>query len=488
MPGGGPRDRSGGPEVCPGRLSRSRSRSPSRPSPHRAKAYIVPKPTSLFDPIEREHLDAAQPLAARMRPTKLAEFVGQQQILGDGMLLRRMVEAGRLGSLILHGPPGTGKTTLAGLLAAETGSELRTLSAVASGVKDVREVLDWARDQLSTGGARPVLFIDEIHRFSRSQQDALLPDVERGVVSLIGATTSNPFFAVNAALLSRSQLFRLEPLTPDEVGQVLARAIADPRRGLGRFRPRVSEAALNLLADACEGDARRALTALEIAVLSSPERPPTVDERAARDSLGARLAGYDGDGDDHYDLASALIKSIRGSDVDAAIYWLARMLEGGEDIRFLCRRLIILASEDVGNADPQALPLAVATMQACEFVGLPEAQLTLSQAVAYLALAPKSNAATTAIAEARRDVREKKIVPVPVHLRDSHYRGAGRLGHGEGYRYAHDADDGVAAQDHLGVDREYYHPVARGREVEFVERLRQLRSILRRGNNDFDES
>lgn len=439
---------------------------------------------SLFESIEQNHLDAAQPLAARMRPGRLQDFVGQQSILGDGKLLRRMIDSRRLGSIILFGPPGTGKTTLARLLANETGSELRTLSAVSSGVKDVREVLAWAKDRLASGGPRAVLFIDEIHRFSRSQQDALLPDVEAGIVSLIGATTSNPYFAVNAALLSRSQLFQLQPLSVADVREILERAISDPLRGLGKLAPKVSEEALEHLADACEGDARRAMTALEIAVRSSDRQPPEVTLEAAVESLGCRMGGYDASGDDHYDLASALIKSIRGSDVDAGIYWLARMLEGGEDVRFLCRRLVILASEDIGNADPAALPLAVAAMQACEFIGLPEAQLTLSQTVAYLALAPKSNAATTAIGAARKDVREQAIVPVPIHLRDSHYRGAKALGHGEGYQYAHDAESGIAPQDHLGVDRVYYQPVDRGFEAELGRRLAGIRAKLRSGPDD----
>ena len=433
---------------------------------------------SLFADAEDENLDRAQPLAARMRPQNLQEFAGQNHVLGEGKLLRRMIDAGRLGSIILSGPPGTGKTTLAHLLAIETGSELRTLSAVSSGVKDVREVLAWATDIIASGGTRPLLFIDEIHRFSKSQQDALLPDVEAGIVSLIGATTSNPYFAVNGALLSRSQLFQLESLKPEDIRCLLQRALTDHERGLGQYNPRVDESAIEYLSSASEGDARRALSALEVAVLSCQNDSTGVTREIAIETLGSRMGGYDASGDDHYDLASALIKSMRGSDVDASLYWLARMLEGGEDIRFLCRRLVILASEDIGNADPMALGIAVAAMQACEFVGLPECQLTLSQTVAYLALAPKSNAATMAIGQARRDVRENEIVPVPKHLRDSHYSGASNLGHGEGYQYSHNADDGIAAQDYLGVDRTYYQPVDRGFESKLRQRIERIRNRL----------
>jgi len=438
---------------------------------------------SLFEQSEAENRRRAQPLAARMRPVSLDEFTGQQHFLGEGKLLRRMLTADRLTSVIFYGPPGTGKTTLARLLATESRARFQQLSAVTSGVKDLRAALDEARDELSATGRKTVLFIDEIHRFNKTQQDALLPDVEEGVVVLVGATTSNPFFAVNSALVSRSQIFQFEPLSVDDIKGLIHRALADEHRGLGREKVHLHDDALHFLAEVSDGDARRALGALEIAVLSSEQRPLELDRDLAAESVQRKAVQYDRDGDSHYDAASALIKSIRGSDPDASLYWLAKMLEGGEDVRFLTRRLVILASEDVGNADPQALPLAVAAMQACEFIGLPECQLTLSQTVTYLACAPKSNAATVAIGEARGDVREGRLVPVPVHLRDRHYDGAKQLGHGDGYQYAHNHEDGIAAQDYLGVDREYYRPVDRGYEKELAERLEKIRERLRKGRH-----
>lgn len=435
---------------------------------------------SLFEASEEANRRRAMPLAARMRPRTLAEFAGQQHFLAEGKLLRRLLTADRLSSVIFYGPPGTGKTTLARLLASESRSYFRQLNAVTSGVKDVRELLTEAQDRLAADGRKTLLFVDEIHRFNKAQQDVLLPDVENGVVLLVGATTQNPFFAINSALVSRSQVFQFEPLAADDIKGVIHRALADEHRGLGKIPVTMHEDALEFLAEVSDGDARRALSALEVGVLSSRERPVQFTTELAAESVQKKAVQYDRDGDAHYDAASALIKSIRGSDPDAGLYWMARMLEGGEDVRFLARRLVILASEDVGNADPQALVLAVAAMQACEFVGLPECQLALSQAVTYLACAPKSNAATVAIGEARRDVREGRLLPVPVHLRDKHYAGAETLGHGQGYEYAHNAPGGVAAQDYLGVEREYYRPVDRGFERELAARLEEIRRRLRK--------
>ena len=439
---------------------------------------------SLFEQAEKENLEAAKPLAARMRPRNLNEFAGQQHFLGEGKLLRQLVDADRLGSVIFYGPPGTGKTTLARILAGETEREFEQLSAIMHGVKDLREVLGRARDNLASGGRGTLLFIDEIHRFNKSQQDAMLADVEDGVVTLIGATTSNPFFAVNGALVSRSQVFQFEPLSNEEIEHLVERAVSDKDRGLGELDITIEPKAMEYLAKTCDGDARKALSVLETAVIaaggtSPSDQPIQITKPIMRTAVGQRSIQYDPTGDEHYDCASALIKSIRGSDPDAGLYWLARMLEGGEDVRFLCRRLIILASEDIGNADPHALPLSVACSQACEQIGLPECQLTLSQTVAYLACAPKSNAATVAIGAARNDVREERILPVPRHLRDSHYREAGKLGHGTGYQYSHNESDGVASQDYLGVECEYYQPVDRGFEAELRERLKTIREKLK---------
>ena len=434
----------------------------------------------LFAASRAANVARAAPLAARMRPRRLADYVGQEQIVGAGRLLRRLIEADRLESVILSGPPGVGKTTLAEIIAHETRRRFVELSATASGVKDVRDVLEAASRRLEDDGQKTCLFIDEIHRFNKAQQDVLLPDVENGVIALIGATTQNPFFALTSALVSRSRLFELEPLGPGHVAAILDRAVADREHGFGCEAITLAPEARAFLIETSDGDARRALGALEVGVLSSPERPLVFTLDLARESVQRKVVAYDS-GDTHYDSASALIKSIRGSDADAGLYWLARMLEGGEEVRFLTRRLVILASEDIGNADPHSLMIAVAAMQAAEFVGLPECQLTLAQAVTYLALAPKSNACTRAIAAARRDVRERAVIPVPRHLQDMHYAGAERLGHGEGYAYAHDAPDAIAAQDYLGVERTYYEPTDRGRERDLGERLLEIRQRLRAG-------
>ncbi|MCX7402470.1 MAG: replication-associated recombination protein A [Planctomycetia bacterium] len=431
----------------------------------------------LFSASRAANVARAAPLAARMRPRRLADYIGQEKVVGKGMLLRRLIEADRLGSVILYGPPGVGKTTLAEIIAHETKRRFIELSATASGVKELREVLEAARRRLEDDGQHTCLFIDEIHRFNKSQQDVLLPDVESGVIALIGATTQNPFFALTSALVSRSRLFELEALSRDEIAQVLKRAVADRDHGLGREQLTLSAEAVEFLVETSDGDARRALGALEIGILSSSQRPLLFTLELARESVQRKGIAYDS-GDTHYDCASALIKSIRGSDADAGLYWLARMLEGGEDVRFLTRRLVILASEDIGNADPRALMIAVAAMQATEFVGLPECQLTLSQAVTYLAIAPKSNACTLAIAAARSDVQNKSVIPVPRHLQDKHYAGAKRLGHGEGYTYSHDSPDGIAAQDYLGVEKRYYEPTDRGYERDLAERLAEIRRRL----------
>jgi putative ATPase len=410
-----------------------------------------------------------------MRPRTLEEFVGQQHFLGPGKLLRRLLQADRLGSAVFHGPPGTGKTALAQVIANHTHGRFRPLNATASGTKEVRELLEEARAELEQTGRRTILFVDELHRFNKAQQDVLLPDVEEGRVILIGATTQNPFFAVNAPLLSRSQIFTFEPLTTEDIVTLLRRALADRQRGLGNFEIRADEDALAFLAEACDGDARRALNALEVGVLSAGPPPVAFTLEAARESIQRKALVWDPTGDTHYDVASAFIKSLRGSDPDAALYWLARMLESGEDPRFIARRLVILASEDVGNADPQALLVATAAAQAVEFVGLPECQLNLAQAVTYLATAPKSNASTVAIGRALEDVRSGRTLEVPKHLRDTHYRGAETLGHGEGYQYSHDHPGAWVAQAYLPADRQYYEPVERGFEAELRQRLQELR-------------
>jgi putative ATPase len=425
----------------------------------------------------------AQPLAARMRPRSLEEFVGQEHFLGPGKLLRRLLQADRLSSVIFYGPPGTGKTALAHVIAQHTRCRFRQLNAVSAGIKEVREILQEATAELEETGRRTILFVDELHRFNRAQQDVLLPDVEEGRIILIGATTQNPFFAVNSPLVSRSQIFTFEPLTAADIKTLLHRALADRERGLGNMAVNVQEDALDFLAEISDGDARRALSALEVAVLSAEKQPVELTLEVAQDSIQRKALDYDATGDAHYDVASAFIKSMRGSDPNAAVYWLARMLEAGEDPRFIARRVVICASEDVGNADPQALVVAVAALHATEFVGLPECQLPLSQAVTYIATAPKSNAATLAISRAREDVRSGRTLPVPEHLRDSHYHGAEQLGHGQGYQYSHDFEGGWVEQAYLPEERRYYEPTDRGHEKIIRERLEKQRRKREENNH-----
>ena len=432
----------------------------------------------LLSDIRSNHRLSARPLAARMRPRTLEEYVGQEQFLGEGKLLRRMLLADRLSSLIFYGPPGCGKTALAHVIANQTKSKFKPLNAVSANLKEVREVLVEARELLEDDGRRTILFLDEIHRFNRSQQDVLLPDVEDGVVILVGATTQNPFFSINTPLLSRSQIFTFEPLTRGHTERVLLNALADRKRGYGDIPVTLTDGAMAFLCEICDGDARRALTALEIGVKSSPDptaaAPLIFDLALAQDSIQRKVLDFDPTGDTHYDLASAFIKSLRGSDPQAGVYWLARMLESGEDPRFVARRLVIFASEDVGNADPQAVLVANAAWDAVERVGLPECRLSLSHAVCYLATAPKSNAATVAIAAATKDVKEGRTLPVPKHLRDGHYGGAKQFGHGTGYQYAHDGDGAWVDQEYVPSDVTYYTPSDRGFEATIRERMAEI--------------
>ncbi len=424
---------------------------------------------SLWRAQQDSRLKSAEPLAARMRPRSLDEFAGQAHFLGPGKLLRRMLEADQMTSVLFYGPPGTGKTTLARLIAAHTKRHFEQGNAAAIGVADVRAVLDGAKKRLEQDGVRTIFFLDEIHRFNRAQQDVLLGDVERGVITLVGATTENPYFAVNAALVSRSAVFQFEAISEAEITALLMRAISDPDRGYGALGAVLDADAAALLAARCDGDARKALSALEVAVLSEKRAgaAPHISLAVAEESIQQKALAYDADGDQHHDAISAFIKSVRGSDPDAAVYWLARMLVAGEDPLFIARRIAILASEDIGNADPRGISMAAACYDIVHRIGMPEARITLAQAAIYLACAPKSNAAYAAINEAMADVKNNRSVPVPKHLRSVVFAaGENRPDKAPGYQYAHDGAKGYVEQDYLGVDKAYYRPTDRGYEKQ----------------------
>ncbi|MGB2806584.1 MAG: replication-associated recombination protein A [Sedimentisphaerales bacterium] len=429
-------------------------------------------------------MDSAAPLAIRMRPRQLNEFLGQRHFLGPDRLLTRMLEADRLSSLIFYGPPGVGKTSLARVIANYTKAKFYHLSAPAASVKDIRQIITGARDRLAASGRRTILFMDEIHRFNRAQQDVLLDDVESGILILIGATTENPFFSVNSPLISRSTVFRFEPLSEEDVLQLLKAAIADSERGLGGFDIQADEKALRFLTVMSDGDARRALTALEVGVLSQVaregEKTIKFNLKIAKESIQQKTIDYDGTGDTHYDLASAFQKSMRGSDPDATVYWLARMIAGGEDTRFIARRIAVCAAEDVGNADPMATVLAAAAVQISEFVGLPEAQLALAQAAIYVACAPKSNAAASAVWKAMDDVKSQPTKPVPKHLKDSHYPAAKKMGFGTGYKYPHSFKDGFVPQEYMPgtLKNKYYVPKEIGHEKNIKRYLQKLQTLI----------
>lgn len=420
------------------------------------------------------------PLASRMRPQTLAEFVGQSHLLAEGELLRRSIEADRIQSLILYGPPGTGKTSLARIIANHTKSRFERLSGVESNVADMRRALTSAANRLENKGQSTILFIDEIHRFNKAQQDILLPDVESGVIQLVGATTHNPFFFVNSPLVSRSHIFELRPLGVQELTELLRRALSDPERGLGDQKIYAHEDALAHLAKLADGDARKALNSLEIAVLTTPAAANgiiEIDLRSAEQSIQKKAIVYDADGDSHYDTISAFIKSMRGSDPDATLYWLAKMIHAGEDPRFIARRIVICAAEDVGLADPMALVLATAAHEAAELIGWPEARIPLAEAAIYIASANKSNSGYVAIDAALDDVRSGKTLPVPEHLRDASYSGAEKLGRGKGYAYPHDFPGHYVAQDYLGAFKRYYEPSDQGSEKRIKERLEGWRAL-----------
>lgn len=435
----------------------------------------------LFDYMRENTMEKESPLASRLRPRTLDEVVGQQHIIGKDKLLYRAIKADKLGSVIFYGPPGTGKTTLAKVIANTTQADFKQINATVAGKKDMEEVVTEAKNNMGMYGRRTILFVDEIHRFNKGQQDYLLPFVEDGTLTLIGATTENPYFEVNGALLSRSRIFELKPLEKDDIKQLIYRAVTDSERGMGTYRVKIEEDAADFLADTANGDARVALNAVELGVLTTERSEDGlihIDLAAAQECIQKRAVRYDKDGDNHYDTISAFIKSMRGSDPDAAVYYLARMLYAGEDIKFIARRIMICASEDVGNADPQALNVAVSAALAAERIGLPEAQIILSQAASYVACAPKSNAAYVAIQNAMENVKTTRTMPVPVHLQDRHYKGAAKLGHGEGYKYAHDYPKHYVKQQYLPDGMEgtvFYEPSDNGYEKQIKAYMKWLK-------------
>lgn len=431
----------------------------------------------LFDYMRANTMEKESPLASRMRPTTLDEVVGQKHIIGKDKLLYRAIKADKLGSVIFYGPPGTGKTTLAKVIANTTSARFEQINATVAGKKDMEEIVKNAKDSIGMYGQKTILFVDEIHRFNKSQQDYLLPFVEDGTITLIGATTENPYFEVNNALLSRSRIFELKPLEKQDIRELVMRAVYDTEKGMGTYGADITDEAADFLADVANGDARAALNAVELGILTTDKSDDgkihiTID--VAAECIQKRVVRYDHDGDNHYDTISAFIKSMRGSDPDAAVYYLARMLYAGEDVKFIARRIMICASEDVGNADPNALVVAVSAAQAVERIGMPESQIILSQAAAYVATAPKSNAAYMGIAKAMKTVADTRIMPVPAHLQDRHYKGAEKLGHGLGYKYAHDYPNHYVTQQYLpdGVEgMRFYEPSENGYEKKIREHM-----------------
>lgn len=434
----------------------------------------------IFEYMRETNKEKESPLAARLRPMTLDEVVGQEHIIGRDKLLYRAIKADKLSSVIFYGPPGTGKTTLAKVIANTTSSEFMQINATTSGKKDMEDVVAKAKDIAGMYGKKTILFIDEIHRFNKAQQDYLLPYVEDGTIILIGATTENPYFEVNGALISRSHIFELKPLSIENIKTLIMRAI-ESDKGMGAYNADITDEALNGLADICDGDARHALNAIELAILTtdkSDDGKVHITLPIIEDCIQRRVMRFDKTGDNHYDTISAFIKSMRGSDPDAAVYYLAKMIESGEDVKFIARRIMICASEDVGNADPQALQVAVAAAAAVERVGWPESSIILSQAVTYVATAPKSNAAVCAIEEAQSAVRETGNLPVPVHLQDAHYKGAAKLGHGIGYKYAHDYKNNYVKQQYLPYElsgKEFYRPSDNGYEVKIKEHMKKIK-------------